>query len=126
MAPLPSHLSLKLNSIFRLANNSTFDDSDLVLPSPPFSDYFMPTIKVLCNDVFHAVAGLNPRKPYELDEVPPIALKKLLSCLHLAWPNSFTYVYRLLPFLLARNLPTFSLFLKRVTTLILQTKVLRY
>ncbi|MPC55362.1 hypothetical protein E2C01_049295 [Portunus trituberculatus] len=39
-------------------NNSTLDDSECVSPS----DYFMPSIKILRNDVFHALAGLNPRK----------------------------------------------------------------
>ncbi|MPC26450.1 Proton-coupled amino acid transporter 4 [Portunus trituberculatus] len=48
------------------ANNSTLDDSGLVPRSPPPSDYFMPSIKVLRNDDFHALTVLNP-------------------CLHLAW-----------------------------------------
>ncbi|MPC21595.1 hypothetical protein E2C01_014583 [Portunus trituberculatus] len=35
----------------------------------------MPSIIILRNDVFHALAGLNPRKIYEPDGVPPIVLK---------------------------------------------------
>ena len=41
------------------ANNSTLDDSGLVPPSPPPSDYFTLSFKVLGSDVFHALAGLN-------------------------------------------------------------------
>ncbi|MPC67604.1 hypothetical protein E2C01_061781 [Portunus trituberculatus] len=92
------------------ANNSTLDDSGFVLPSAPPSNYFIPTIKVLRNDVFHALAGLNPRN---LIESLILLSKTVLPSFHLAWPNSFNHVYRLLPFLLARILPTFSLFLKR-------------
>ncbi|MPC47373.1 hypothetical protein E2C01_041117 [Portunus trituberculatus] len=57
------------------AKNSTLDDSGLVPPS----DYVMPTIKVLCNDVFHALVGLNPRKAYRPDGVPPLVLKNCAS-----------------------------------------------
>ena len=64
MTPMPSHLSLKLNSSLKpFAKNSTLDDSGLVPPSPPPSDYFMLPIKILRNDVFHALAGLH--KPSE-------------------------------------------------------------
>ena len=63
------------------ANNSTLDDSGLVPPSPPPSDYFMLPIKILRNDVFHALAGLNPRKAYGPDEVPPIVLRNCASVL---------------------------------------------
>ena len=38
-------------------------------------------IKVLRNDVFHALAGLNPRKSYEPDGVPPIVLRNCASVL---------------------------------------------
>ena len=48
------------------ADNTTLDDSGLVPPSPPPSDYFMLSIKIFRNDVFHALAGLNPRKVYGL------------------------------------------------------------
>ncbi|MPC65389.1 hypothetical protein E2C01_059523 [Portunus trituberculatus] len=70
------------------AKNSTLDDSGLVPPSPPLSDYFMSSIKILHNDIFHALSGLNPQKAYG-----PIVLKIVLLCLHLAWPNSFNFVY---------------------------------
>ncbi|MPC61669.1 hypothetical protein E2C01_055744 [Portunus trituberculatus] len=72
MAPQPSLLSLKLNSSLKtFANNSTLDDSGLAPPSPPLSDYFLLSIKDLHNDVFHAFAGLHPRKAYGPDGVPP-------------------------------------------------------
>ncbi|MPC88732.1 hypothetical protein E2C01_083651 [Portunus trituberculatus] len=35
----------------------------------------MTSIKILHNDVFHAFAGLNPRKAYGPDGIPPIVLK---------------------------------------------------
>ncbi|MPC19900.1 hypothetical protein E2C01_012831 [Portunus trituberculatus] len=62
-------------------NNSTSDDSGLVPLSPPSSDYFMLSIKVLRNYVFHALTGLNPRKAYEPDRVLPILLKNCASML---------------------------------------------
>ncbi|MPC59381.1 hypothetical protein E2C01_053400 [Portunus trituberculatus] len=61
------------------ANNSTLDDSGLIPPSPPSSDYFMSTIKVLCNDVFHALSDLHPWKTYGPDGVPPSVLKNCAS-----------------------------------------------
>ncbi|MPC65604.1 hypothetical protein E2C01_059742 [Portunus trituberculatus] len=57
------------------ANNSTLDDSRVVPPSPPSSDYFMPSDEILRNGVFLAFAGLNPRNAYGPDGVPPIVLK---------------------------------------------------
>ncbi len=41
----------------------------------------MPVIKVLKNDVFYTLSGLNPRKAYEPDGVPPIVLKNCSSVL---------------------------------------------
>ncbi len=35
----------------------------------------MPVIKILPNDVFYALSGLNPQKAYGPDGVPPIVLK---------------------------------------------------
>ncbi|MPC14194.1 hypothetical protein E2C01_006953 [Portunus trituberculatus] len=54
---------------------STLDDSGLVPPSPPPSDYFMSSINILHNDVFHALAVLNPGKAYGPDGVSLIVLK---------------------------------------------------
>ena len=71
------------------ANNSTLDDSGLVPPSPPPSDYFMLPIKILRNDVFHALAGLNPRKAYGPDGVPPIVLQHCASVLALCLVKLF-------------------------------------
>ena len=38
-------------------------------------------IKILRNDVFHALTGLNPRKAYGPDGVPPIVLRNCASML---------------------------------------------
>ncbi len=48
--------------------------------SPPF-DYFMPVIEILRNDVFNTLTGLNPRKAYVPDRIPPILLKNCASVL---------------------------------------------
>ena len=64
------------------ANNScTLNDFGLVPPSPLLSDYFMLPIEILRIDVFHAFAGLNPRKAYGPDGVPPIVLRNCASVL---------------------------------------------
>ncbi|MPC69217.1 hypothetical protein E2C01_063434 [Portunus trituberculatus] len=76
----------KLFQIF--ANNSTLDDSGFVPPSPPPFDYFMPSIKVLRNDVFHALADLNPQKTYGPNGSLLLFSRTVLPCFHLAWPNS--------------------------------------
>ena len=54
------------------ADNSALEDSGLVPPSPPYSDYFMPNIQLLRNDVSHALVVLNPWKVYGPDGVLPI------------------------------------------------------
>ena len=41
----------------------------------------MPVIKILQNDVFYALSGLNPQKAYGPDGVPPIVLKNCASVL---------------------------------------------
>ncbi len=41
----------------------------------------MPNIKILNNDVFYALSGLNPRKAYGPDAIPPIVLKNCASVL---------------------------------------------
>ncbi len=41
----------------------------------------MPVIKILKNDIFYALSGLNPRKAYGPDGVPPIVLKNCASVL---------------------------------------------
>ncbi len=41
----------------------------------------MPVIKILKNDVLYALSGLNPRKAYGADGVPPIVLKNCASVL---------------------------------------------
>jgi len=61
--------------------NSTLDDSGLIPPTHPLSDFAMPAIKILKNDVFYALSGLNSRKAYGPDGVPPIVLKNCASAL---------------------------------------------
>ena len=57
------------------------DDSGLIPPSLPPSDYIMPFIKISYNDVFYALSGLDSRKAYGPDGVPPIVLKNCASVL---------------------------------------------
>ena len=72
---MPSHLSLKLNSSLKpLLTTLPWTIPGLFAPSPPPSDYFMLPIKILRNDVFHALGGPNPRKAYGLVGVPPLVL----------------------------------------------------
>ncbi|MPC12746.1 hypothetical protein E2C01_005452 [Portunus trituberculatus] len=80
MAPLPSLVSKAELFSQTFARNSTLDDSGLVPPSPPPSNYFMSTIKILRNDVFHALAGLSPRKAYGPDGVSSYCSQNL--CFH--------------------------------------------
>ncbi|MPC50387.1 hypothetical protein E2C01_044214 [Portunus trituberculatus] len=56
------------------------DNSGLVFPSPP-SEYFMPSIKVLHNDVFHALPGLNPQKGYGADRRRQLVFLQAEYCL---------------------------------------------
>ena len=63
------------------ALNSTLDDSGHIPPSYRTSDSILPTIKILNNDVFHALSGLDPRKAYGPDGIPPIILKNCASVL---------------------------------------------
>ncbi len=66
----------------------------------------MPVIKIIKNDVFYALSGLNPRKAYGTDGVPPIVLKNCASvltpclvklfrlCLSTStFPSSWKYAY---------------------------------
>ena len=41
---------------------STLDDTGYISPTPSPSDYFIPKIKILHNDVFHALSGLDSRR----------------------------------------------------------------
>ncbi|MPC45707.1 hypothetical protein E2C01_039413 [Portunus trituberculatus] len=55
----------------------------------------MSTIKILRNDVFHALAGLNLQKAYGPDRVPPIILKNCASfCLSTSTlPSCWKFAY---------------------------------
>ncbi len=57
------------------SNNSTLDDSGHIPPTYSPSDSFMPVIKILSNELFYALSGLNPQKAYGPDGVHPIVLK---------------------------------------------------
>ena len=101
------------------ATNSTLDDTGHILPIPPPSVYFIPKIKILHYDVFHALFGLDSRKTYGPDGVPPVV--PVLPNSLPAWSNSFVCVSLLLPILLGGILLPFNLSLKGVTAPILQT-----
>ncbi len=62
-------------------NNSALDDSGHIHSTFPPSDYTLPIIIILKNDVFYALSGLNPQKAYGPDGVPPIVLKNCASVL---------------------------------------------
>ncbi len=79
-APQLSHLPLKLNPQ-TFSANSTFDDSGHIPPTHTPSDSFMIVNKILSNDVFYVISGVNPKKDYGPDGVPPIVLKNCDSML---------------------------------------------
>ena len=61
------------------ATNSTLDDTGHIPPTSPPSDYFIPKILILYYDIFQALSGLDSRKAYGLDGVPPVVLKNCTS-----------------------------------------------
>ena len=63
------------------ASNSSLDDSGSIPPSPPASNLSMPIIKISSADVFSALSGLNSRKAYGPDGIPPLVLKNCASVL---------------------------------------------
>ncbi len=69
----------------------------------------MPVIKILKNDVFYALSGLNPQKAY--------VLKNCASVLTPAWSNSTVFACQQLPFLPVGSMPTYNLCLRRVPAL---------
>ena len=81
MAPQLSLLSLCKAGFFTqiFATNSNLDDTGHITPTPPPSDYFIPKIKILYYDVFKALSGLDSRKVYGQDGVPPFVLKNCAS-----------------------------------------------
>ena len=121
----PAVSSVSKDELFAqtFADNSTLDDSGLVPPSPPGSDYFMPNIKILGIEVSHALAAFNPRRAYGPDGVPPIVLKNCASVLLLCLVKLFP-VYQLSPILFAGSMPTYNMFQKKMTAPIPQTNVL--
>ncbi len=108
--PLPRFTALNVKIMTRAYSSDSH---------PP--DSFMPVIKILSNDVFYALSGLNPQKAYGPDGVPPIVLKNCASVLTPCLSNFSVSVCLHLPFLPAGIMPTCNLFLRRVTALTLQT-----
>lgn len=81
IALLPPHISPKLNSLLKhlLKKNSTMDNSGLVPPSPPLSNYFILAITIFCNNAFHTLIGLNLQNAYG----PYVSsFKTVLPCLY--------------------------------------------
>ncbi len=80
-AVLPSLLSLKLNSFLKpsvITPSWTILGIFLLLISPQTHLWL---IKILPNEVFYALSGLNSQKAYGADGVPPIVLKTCASVL---------------------------------------------
>ena len=82
------------------ATNSSLDDTGRIFPTPPPSDYFIPKIKILHYDVFHALSGLDSRKNYGSNGILPIVLKTVLSSSLLGQTLLFVSFYFYLSFLL--------------------------
>ena len=57
------------------AANSTLHDTGHIPPTPPPSDYFIPIIKILHYDIFHALSGLDSWKAYGPDGAPRCSQK---------------------------------------------------
>ena len=85
MAPQLFLLSLKLNSSLKpflfkaelfaqtFVTNSTLDDTGHIPSTSLPSDYFIPKIKILHNDVFQGLSGLDSRKARKRES--PLFLK---------------------------------------------------
>ncbi|MPC37546.1 Procollagen-lysine,2-oxoglutarate 5-dioxygenase 1 [Portunus trituberculatus] len=121
MAQLPSHIVKAELFSLTFANKSTLDDSGLIPPSPSPSDYFMSSIKVLCNDFFHALAGLNLRKAYGPDGVRLIVLK---NCAFMLAP-CLAKLFQLSIDLYLSFMPTFNRSLKGATLRVAEVQALR-
>ena len=79
MAPQLSSFSKAELFAQTFATNSTLDDTGHIPPTPPPSDYFIPKIKILYQDVFQALSGLDSRKTYGPDGISPVVLKNCAS-----------------------------------------------
>ncbi len=71
MALLLSHLSKAELFAQTFALNSTLDDTGLIPPFIPPSNFVMPSIKITYKYVFYALSGLDSRKAYGPDGAPP-------------------------------------------------------
>ena len=61
------------------AQNSTLDDSGAVPPSPPPSHLLLPKVLISSKDVFSTLSGLDTKKAYGPDGVPPVVLQNCAS-----------------------------------------------
>ena len=82
-----------------VAINSTLDSTGHILSTLPASVYFIPKIKILYYDVFHALSDLDCRKAYGPGGVPPLVLNYRASDLATCLSNSFVCVSLLLSIL---------------------------
>ena len=81
--------------------NSILDDNGHIPPTPPSSDYFIPKIKIIHYDVFHALSGLNSPNAYGLDGVPSVVLKNWVFRTRSLPGQTLVCISLLLPILLA-------------------------
>ena len=99
MVPLPSHLSLKLNSSLK---PSLITLPYIILAS--FLLFLLPLFLPISCFQWNFSTVM-----YSMPQVPQLLEQYEVLCSHLASPNSSSSVCRHLPFLLSGSLPTFSL-----------------
>ncbi len=105
--------------------NSFLDNLGHILPTHPHSDSTLPVMRILNNDVFSALSGLNPQKVCGPVGVPPYVLK---NCASMLTPRVVKLFHLCLStsILLAVSMSTCSLSLRRVAALIPQTTALYF
>ena len=113
MAPLPSPLSLRLNSLLKLLLTTphTLTPSCLIFKSFVIM-FLMPWL------------ALTLGRRMVLMESFLLFSKTVLLCSHLVRSNFFVSAYQLQPILLAGSMLTYNLFQRRVTAPIPQTTIL--
>ncbi|MPC22864.1 hypothetical protein E2C01_015891 [Portunus trituberculatus] len=80
---------LNMADIYYFTDDETDHSKDGVgSPSSPSSDYFVLPLRILHNDVFHALAGLGPRKAYGVG-----ALFSLLDLKTCDYMNRIAFLY---------------------------------
>ncbi len=81
MAALLSFLSLKLNSLLKFSLQTSLWTIWHIPPTHLPSDYNLPVIRILNNNVFYDPSGLNPQKVYGPNGVLLTVLKNCASVL---------------------------------------------